>query len=330
MRYWDEALASAKERAGSGAKSFSLADYVAAMPAPDKTTPRIAVIYGVGDVVLGKGENIPLFGKLTMGSQTLADALHKAVDDQDIAGIILRIDSPGGSYVAADAIWREVKRAKEKGKPLVVSMAGVAASGGYFVAAPAAAIVAEPATITGSIGVFGGKFVIKDLLAKIGVTLDGVSSGANALIDSPSQDYTPEQWAILQADLDRIYGDFLDKVGQGRAMSKAAVRAIAKGQIWTGMAAKENGLVDRLGGMLTAVEILRPLAKIGADTPVSLEQYPKSTDRLETALARLMGIDGSAQLAPLTRLLRIATPLLGAIDEASGQAPDERLRAPLP
>ena len=162
------------------------------------------------------------------------------------------------------------------------------------------------------------------------ITLDGVSSGANALIDSPSQDYTPEQWAILQADLDRIYGDFLDKVGQGRAMSKAAVRAIAKGQIWTGMAAKENGLVDRLGGMLTAVEILRPLAKIGADTPVSLEQYPKSTDRLETALARLMGIDGSAQLAPLTRLLRIATPLLGAIDEASGQAPDERLRAPLP
>src|SRR5437773_4261077 len=166
MRYWDEALASAKERAGSGAKSFSLADYVAAMPAPDKATPRIAVIYGVGDVVLGKGENIPLLGKLTMGSQTLADALHKAVDDQDIAGIILRIDSPGGSYVAADAIWREVKRAKEKGKPLVVSMAGVAASGGYFVAAPAAAIVAEPATITGSIGVFGGKFVIKDLLAK--------------------------------------------------------------------------------------------------------------------------------------------------------------------
>ena len=145
-RYWDEALAAAMEHAGSGAKTFSLADYVAALPAPPKDAPRIAVIYGIGDVVLGKGDNNPLFGKLSMGSQSLADALHKAVDDKDIAGIILRIDSPGGSYVAADAIWREVKRAKEKGKPLVVSMAGVAASGGYFVAAPAAAIVAEPAT----------------------------------------------------------------------------------------------------------------------------------------------------------------------------------------
>jgi protease-4 len=266
-----------------------------------------------------------------MGSQTLADALHQAVDDSGIAGIILRIDSPGGSYVAADAIWREVKRAKDKGKPLVVSMAGVAASGGYFVAAPAAAIVAEPATITGSIGVFGGKFVIKDLLAKIGVTFDGVSSGTNALIDSPSVDYTPAQWANLQADLDRIYSDFLDKVAQGRGMSKEAVRAVAKGQVWSGMAAKENGLVDKLGGLLTAVDLLRPLAKIGRDAPVSLEQYPKNTDRLRAAVARLMGIDGNTELgSPFTRLLRIAGPVLGAIDAAAGPAPDERLRAPLP
>jgi protease IV len=330
-RYWDEALAAAMEHAGSGAKTFSLADYAAALPAPPKDAPRIAVIYGIGDVVLGKGDNNPLFGKLSMGSQTLADALHKAVDDKDIAGIILRIDSPGGSYVAADAIWREVKRAKEKGKPLVVSMAGVAASGGYFVAAPAAAIVAEPATITGSIGVFGGKFVIKDLLAKFGVTLDGVSSGANALIDSPAADYTPAQWAILEADLDRIYGDFLEKVGQGRGMSKAAVRAVAKGQIWSGTAAKENGLVDKLGGLLTAVELLRPLAKIGPDAPVVLEQYPNNNDRLQAAINRLLGIGGNAEVAsPLTRFLRLAGPLLSAIDAAAGPTPDERLRAPLP
>ena len=330
-RYWDEALAAAIDHAGPGAKTFTLADYVAALPAPPKGMPRIAVIYGVGDVVLGKGENNPLFGKLSMGSQTLADALHRAVDDPAIAGIILRIDSPGGSYVAADAIWREVKRAKDKGKPLVVSMAGVAASGGYFVAAPAAAIVAEPATITGSIGVFGGKFVIKDLLAKIGVTLDSVSSGTNALIDSPAADYTPAQWAILEAELDRIYGDFLDKVGAGRGMSKEAVRAVAKGQIWSGMAAKENGLVDKLGGLLTAVELLRPLAKIGPGAPVALEQYPNKTDRLQAAIAHLLGIGSNAELAsPLTRFLRIAGPLLSAIDGAIGSAPDERLRAPLP
>jgi protease IV len=330
-RYWDEALAAAMEHAGSGAKTFSLADYVTALPAPPKDAPRIAVIYGIGNVVLGKGDNNPLFGNLSMGSQTLADALHKAVDDKDIAGIILRIDSPGGSYVAADAIWREVKRAKEKGKPLVVSMAGVAASGGYFVAAPAAAIVAEPATITGSIGVFGGKFVIKDLLAKFGVTLDGVSSGANALIDSPAADYTPAQWIILETELNRIYGDFLEKVSQGRGMSKEAVRAVAKGQIWSGAAAKENGLVDKLGGLLTAVEVLRPLAKIGPDAPVALEQYPGNIDRLRAAINRFLGIDGNSELsAPLTRFLKLAGPLLSAIDAATGPAPDERLRAPLP
>jgi protease-4 len=330
-RYWDEAVSAAMKHAGSGAKTFALADYVAALPAPPKGAPRIAVIYGVGDVVLGKGDNSPLFGNLSMGSQTLADALHKAVDDSAIAGIILRIDSPGGSYVAADAIWREVKRAKDKGKPLVVSMAGVAASGGYFVAAPAAAIVAEPATITGSIGVFGGKFVIKDLLAKIGVTIDSVSSGANALIDSPSTDYTPAQWAILQADLDRIYGDFLEKVGQGRGMTKEAVRAVAKGQIWSGLAAKENGLVDKLGGLLTAVDLLRPLAKIGPDAAVSIEQYPNKSDRLQAAIGRLLGTGADAELAmPLTRFLRIAGPLLSAIDAATGPSSDERLRAPLP
>ncbi len=330
-RYWDEAESAALGRAGAGAKTFSLADYAAALPEPPKGTPRIAVIYGVGDVMLGKGDNNPLLGQHSMGSQTLADALHKAVDDKDIAGIILRIDSPGGSYVAADAIWREVKRAKDKGKPLVVSMAGVAASGGYFVAAPAAAIVAEPATITGSIGVFGGKFVIKDLLAKLGVTLDGVSSGTNALIDSPAADYTPAQWALLQTDLDRIYGDFLDKVAQGRGMNKDAVRAVAKGQIWSGAAAKANGLVDKLGGLLTAVDLLRPLAKIGPDALVSIEQYPNQGDRLQAAIDRLLGTSSSAEIAsPLARLLRIAGPLLLTIDEATGPTRDERLRAPLP
>ena len=330
-RYWDEALQAAKDRAGAGAKTFSLADYIAALPSPPKGTPRIAVIYGVGEVMLGKGDSNPLLGKTSMGSQTIAEALHKAVDDKDIAGIILRIDSPGGSYVASDAIWREVKRARDNGKPLVVSMAGTAASGGYFVAAPAAAIVAEPATITGSIGVFGGKFVIKDLLGKIGVNVDGVSSGINALIDSPTTDFTPAQWAILQTELDRIYGDFLDKVAAGRGMTREAVRAVAKGQIWSGAAAKANGLVDKLGGLLTAVDLLRPLAKIGPDALVSVEQYPNNGDQLQAAINRLLGIDNRAELAlPLARLLRIAGPLLIAIDEATGPAPDERLRAPLP
>jgi len=330
-RYWDEAVAAAKEHAGSNSKTFSLADYVGSLPEPAKGTPRIAVIYGVGDVVLGKGDSNPLFGKTNMGSQAVGDALHKAIDDPDIAGIVLRIDSPGGSYVAADAIWREVKRAKDKGKPLVVSMAGVAASGGYFVAAPAAAIVAEPGTITGSIGVFGGKFLFKDLLAKIGVTVDGVSTGTNALMESTTQDYTPDQWAKVEADLDRVYADFIDKVGQGRRLSKQAVEAVAKGQVWSGAAAKQNGLVDRLGGLMTAVELLRPLAKIAPDTQVAIEPYPSKSDRLQAAIARLLGTSNDTEsTASLTRLLRLAGPLLSALDVATNPAADERLRAPLP
>ena len=292
---------------------------------------RAAVIYGVGDVVLGKGDSNPLFGKVNMGSRTVGDALHKAIDDPDIAGIILRIDSPGGSYVAADAIWREVKRAKDKGKPLVVSMAGVAASGGYFVAAPAAAIVAEPGTITGSIGVFGGKFLFKDLLAKIGVTVDGVSAGTNALMESSTQDYTPDQWAKVEADLDRVYADFVGKVGDGRHLSKQAVEAVAKGQVWSGAAAKQNGLVDQLGGLMTAVEVLRPLAKISADAQISIEPYPSKGDRLQAAIARLMGTSNDTETTTsLTRLMHLAGPLLSALDVATNPAADERLRAPLP
>jgi protease-4 len=330
-RYWDEAVTAAKEHAGGDSKTYALADYIGNLPAAPKGTPRIAVIYGVGDVVLGKGDSNPLVGNLNMGSKTISDALHKAVDDSDIAGIVLRINSPGGSYVAADAIWREVKRARDKGKPLVVSMGGVAASGGYFVAAPAAAIVAEPGTITGSIGVFGGKFLLKDLLSKIGVTLDGVSAGANALMESTVTDYTPDQWARVEADLDRIYADFLDKVGQGRKMSKEAVEAVAKGQVWSGAAAKQNGLVDQLGGLMTAVDLLRPLAKIAPDAQVSVEPYPNSTDKLQAAIARLMGGGGDAETsASLARLLRVAGPFLTTLDLATRPAADERLRAPLP
>lgn len=330
-RYWDEAVAAAKQHAGGDSKTFSLTDYAASLPKPEKGTPRIAVIYGVGDVVLGKSDGGAFSTSTNMGSKTVSEALHKAVDDADVAGIILRIDSPGGSYVAADAIWREVQRARDKGKPLVVSMAGVAASGGYFVAAPASAIVAEPGTITGSIGVFGGKFLIKDLLDKIGVNLDGVGAGANAFMDSMTEDYTPAQWAKVEADLDRVYADFKGKVGQGRHMGADAVEAVAKGQVWSGSAAKQNGLVDQLGGFMTAVAVLRPLAKIAPDAQIALEKYPAASDKLSAAIAKLMGGGDDAQSsAAFARLLRVAGPLIEALDIATRPTADERLRAPVP
>jgi len=262
----------------------------------------------------------------------MSDELHKAVDDPKIAGIILRIDSPGGSYIASDAIWREVARARDLHKPLVVSMAGVAASGGYFLSAPAAVIVAEPATLTGSIGVFSGKFVIKDLLAKLGITVDSVSVGANSLADSATADYTPAQWALLEANLDRIYGDFLAKVADGRGLSKDTVRAAAKGQVWTGSAAKTEGLVDLLGGIRTATDEVRRLAQIDPATEVDVEQYPSRADELQTILARMLGAEGDTAVAlrPLVRILEAAASLTDAYDAVTGPAPDESLRAAIP
>lgn len=332
LGYWDEVERAALNKAGPGAAAAELSDYIAELSDPPGDTPRIAVVYGIGEVTLGRSRGSPLFGQSSMGSNSVAEALHAAVDDSKIAGIIFRVDSPGGSYVAADAIWREVLRAQERGKILVVSMGSVAASGGYFVAAPAAAIVAEPATLTGSIGVFSGKFVIKDLLAKLGITVDSVAGTPNALADSMTEDYTPEQWAKLEQELDRIYHDFMAKVARGRHMDEAAVRAVAKGQIWTGADAKARGLVDELGGMETATAAVKRLAKIDARTPVALVQYPPPSNDLKAALASFTGAssESSATLLAIARLAQIAEPMLGAMGALGGEPGDRSLRAPLP
>jgi ribonuclease R len=182
----------------------------------------------------------------------------------------------------------EVVRARERGKPLVVSMGSVAASGGYFVAAPAATIVAEPGTLTGSIGVFAGKFIVKDLLAKLGINVDSVAGTHNALAESMTTDYTPEQWAALERELDRIYDDFMSKVAAGRHMDKEAVHAVAKGQIWTGADARERGLVDELGGLATAIRLARNAAGVPLGAAVRIEQLPEPETGLGLVLRHLL------------------------------------------
>jgi protease IV len=323
LGYWDEVQDRALSQAGSGADTVDLSDYIAHLPDPPASAPKIAVIYGIGEVSLGHSRGSPLVGQATMGARTVADALHEAVDDSKIAGIIFRIDSPGGSYVAADTIWREVARARELHKPLVVSMGSLAASGGYFVAAPAAAIVAEPGTLTGSIGVFAGKFVIQDFLAKLGINVDSVAGTPNALAESMTRDYTPEQWTTLERQLDRIYDDFMSKVAAGRHLDKEAVHAVAKGQVWTGADAKSRGLVDELGGLAAATAAVKRLARIAPGATVDLEQYPPPSNDLQSALSSLTGGDSESRLlaALMSRLAEIAAPLL---------SPDQTLRAPLP
>ena len=191
------------------------------------------MIYGVGAVQRGAGGFSPISGT-AMGSDTVAGAFRAAREDEDVKAIVFRVDSPGGSYVASDTIWRETQLAREAGKPVIVTMGNLAGSGGYFVAMGADKIVAQPGTITASIGVLGGKLLTKGFWDKLGVTYDEVHTSDNATMFTGAQDYTPKEWGKFQQWLDRVYVDFTEKVAKGRKLPKDKVLEIAKGRIWTG------------------------------------------------------------------------------------------------
>ncbi|MEB4208192.1 signal peptide peptidase SppA [Mycobacterium sp. 94-17] len=244
-------------------------------PVPGRRKPTVAVINIDGTIVDGRGgpQFLP-FGDATVGSDTIVAALQAAAADDSVSAIVLRINSPGGSVPASETMWREVKRARERGKPLVASMGGVAASGGYYVAAAADLIVASPATITGSIGVITGKLVIRDLLERLGVGLDTVRTNANADAWSMETPFTPEQRAHREAEADLVYTDFVKRVADGRNLTTEAVDRVARGRVWTGADARERGLVDELGGFRTALRRAKSLAGLDEDADVRVVNYP--------------------------------------------------------
>jgi protease-4 len=237
--------------------------------------PKVAVINIDGTIVDGRGgpQFLP-FGASTVGSDTIAPALREAAADESVSAIVLRVNSPGGSVTASETLWREVKRARKQGKPVVASMGSVAASGGYYIAVAADAIVASPATITGSIGVITGKLVIRDLLERLGVGLDSVRTNANADAWSIETPFTPEQRAHREAEADLVYADFLERVADGRNLTTEAVDRVARGRVWTGADARERGLVDELGGFRTALRRAKILAGLDEDTDVHVVTYP--------------------------------------------------------
>ncbi len=237
------------------------------------TGPRIAVVYAEG--MINFGSSTPDFpgSALMVGSRTMTEAIRGARDDPSVEAIVLRIDSPGGAATAADVIWRELSLAREQ-KPLVVSMADVAASGGYYIAAPAHAIVAQPGTLTGSIGVFSGKFAAAGAFDKVGVGVDGVTYGAQADIFSPVDRFSDAARAAMQAQVDDVYERFLQVVADGRAMSRDEVHAVAQGRVWTGRQALVRGLVDELGGLRRAVVLAQVRAGIDPEEEVTLVPYP--------------------------------------------------------
>lgn len=235
---------------------------------------KVALLYGMGPIYSGEG------AYQSMGSATVARWIKKARKDKSIAAIVLRIDSPGGSAVASDVIWREVVLAGKE-KPFVVSMSDVAGSGGYWIAMAAHKIVAQPQTLTGSIGVLSGKFNMASLFEKLGITSEKITYGKKSDMFSPFRKLTPEEKRVLKNEILWIYDQFLTKVAEGRNMSKEEVDKIGRGRVWTGSQAKERGLVDEIGGLSRALELAKELAGIPSDEEVKLIIRPRKPSFFE-------------------------------------------------
>ena len=250
--------------------------------APGSHDRFVAVIYAHG--VIRQGRSGRGFGGGGMGSDTVAAALRAAAADEGARAVVLRVNSPGGSYTASDVIWREVVRVRAAGKPVVVSMGDVAASGGYFISAPADVIVTQPGTITGSIGVITGKPVLRELFGRAGVATDTIADGAvNATMFSSSKPFSDDEWSRLNGWLDAMYADFTEKVVTGRRMSADRVQELARGRVWTGADAVANGLADSAGGMREAVQIARKRAGLPDDAPVRVFPRLGPLDQLRPA-----------------------------------------------
>lgn len=333
LGYWDEVEAAVNAAAGTSLDNWlALGDYRQSLPEPDKTAPVIALVHGLGPIILGESAGGPLFGSVTMAAVDVAEALSEAIDDPEVEAIVFRVDSPGGSYVGSDTIWREVQRARELGKPVVVSMGNLAASGGYFVAAPAERIVAQPGTITGSIGVISGKVSLQELWDEIGVNWDGVQAGQRAGMWSPNRPFSSDEWDWLQQTLDATYADFTGKVAAGRGLTHEQVLAVAKGQIWSGADAKDLGLIDALGGYRTAIALAKDAAALPADSEVRLRPYPAPRDPfaalLEDTLGR--GVESAVTLTLLRSLARAAEVLAPLVQvlEGAGDLRSRTLQSP--
>jgi len=293
LGYRDEVYAHARKEAGPDAAVLYLGRYqrgkvmaerarAAVLQTPAAPEPGVGLIYATGAIRRGRSGRGPLSGN-AMGSDTISAAIRAAVKDQHTRAIVLRVNSPGGSAVASDTIWREVVRARAGGKPVVVSMGDVAASGGYYISMAADEIVAQPGTITGSIGVITGKPVLGEAIGRAGVTSDLISHGAHAAMFSQLRPFSEDEWTLVNEWLDHIYADFISKVATGRGMTTEQVHEVARGRVWSGADALAHGLVDELGGLDRATAIARRRAGLPDSAPVRIFPRTRPIDRLRPA-----------------------------------------------
>jgi protease-4 len=298
----EEAEAEARRRAGDRSEIVEFGDYASDKGAREGSGRNaVAIVGGEGAIVTGRGGGGGPFGGGSMiRSDDTAEAIYDAIEDKDVKAIVFRVSSPGGSPEASEQILAAVRAARAAGKPVVVSMGAYAASGGYWISSEADWIVAQPSTLTGSIGVFGGKFAVSEALGRFGVDMRGLSVGGEyADAFSPTQPFTPGQEAAFSASMDRIYEDFITRVATGRKLPVERVREIARGRVWTGAQALPLGLVDQLGGLSEAIVKAKELAKLPADQPVRFKHFPKAQSPWE-ALSEAFGVQSEAARALVT------------------------------
>jgi protease-4 len=268
--------------------------------------PTVAVVRVEGDIARGEGGGDPLGIVELAGSNPIAERIHRLADDRSVKAIVVRIDSPGGDGNASDLIWRELIRAKEKGKPVVASMGDVAASGGYYVAVAADEIYAEPSTITGSIGVFIGKFDLEELYHSLGLRFVTNKRGKSADLFSSARAMTEEERRMMQQWVDVFYEQFVERVAQGRHLPRERVGELARGRVWSGQQAVERGLIDKLGGLREAIQAAKVRAGIAPEELVVLDDPGKREVSVAPVLQLLPGA-----LRPMSARTVRALSLLG-------------------
>ena len=329
LLYLDEARSALHDRVGGSPESVGVESYLERGRRGWDRGPRVALVYGVGSIHRGRSGYDPLSGSGSLGASTVAAHLREAVADPAVEAILFRVNSPGGSWVASDQVRREIRRAREEGIPVVVSMSDVAASGGYVISMDADRIVAHPSTFTGSIGVVAGRFVTREGFESAGIDWDRVQNTEGMNFYSAVDDFSPEGWERFQEFLDRIYEDFVDGVAEGRGMSVEEVDRVARGRVWSGRDALELGLVDRLGGFGTALDQVRELLELESDAELDVAVYPEERTLLQVLLEEGRGREwaGTGAAAEAFALLR---PVLRWAAEAGITEVPGPVRTPLP
>jgi protease IV len=302
--YRSDALDEVAARFGKSRDLVSLSDYAADEARPKPRGEVVALVRVSGAIASGPGSDSPLDDDVVALAEDVVDALDQAARAKEVRAIVLRIDSPGGTYPAADAIADAVGRARSAGKPVIVSMGDVAASGGYLAAIRGDVIVAQPTTITASIGVFSIWPVASELLASLGIRVERLSIGTNAGMYSPFQVPTPAQSAAVSRELDTVYAEFTRQVGEARKLDGARLDAAARGRVLSGIDAKQAGLIDELGGLQLAINIAKAKAGIDESRQVEIHHFPAESDRWQKVLERVLRLAGVDAAGPTIRAPR--------------------------